>query len=322
MRRRAAQAYAMTSILVYEDKIQKLLDLNWTKLTELSDSKTIIDMEQWAQYFAYDVVSELALGRAFGMVKAGRDAGHYIDIVLGRFFWSSNLGHLPGQMNWLMNPFSRLLINLCGSNTMKGIDRYGKFMRDAVWDRYYSKTKPETFDMLQHFIDAKDRDGSSTSFGAVVKEAANVLGAGADTTSVGIRAILFQILSHPTVYTRIQGEIDGLYERELSEGSEITYKQCQTLPYLQAVIKEATRLHPSIVYQLPRYSPPEGLTIAGHHIPPGWPVGISALSMNRSKEIFGEDANEFNPERWLLDPTSARFMDSLLATVRFSSSGN
>jgi len=37
--------------------------------------------------------------------------------------------------------------------------------------------------------------------------------------------------------------------------------------------------------------------------------------MNRSKEIFGEDANEFNPERWLGDEKKARYMESGLATV-------
>jgi cytochrome P450 len=141
------------------------------------------------------------------------------------------------------------------------------------------------------------------------------VGAGADTTSIGIRAILYQILSHPDTYARIRQEIDSYYQRELPDGSEITYNGCQTLPYLQAVIKEATRLHPSIVYQIPRYSPPEGITIAGYTIPPGWPIGISALSMNRSKEIFGQDANEFNPERWLGDDKTVRYMDSLLVTV-------
>jgi cytochrome P450 len=141
-------------------------------------------------------------------------------------------------------------------------------------------------------------------------------GAGADTTSIGIRAILYQIISHPETYRRIREEIDTFYEREITDGSEITYKQCQTLPYLQAVIKEACRLHPSIVYQIPRYSPAEGITIDEHIIPPGWAVGISALSMNRSRDIFGEDANEFNPERWLEDDKRARYMDSLLATVR------
>jgi cytochrome P450 len=85
---------------------------------------------------------------------------------------------------------------------------------------------------------------------------------------------------------------------------------------LQAVIKEVERLHPSIVYQLPRYAPPEGLTIDGHFIPPKQIVGISPITMNRSKAIYGEDANEFNPETWLVNNPKVRYMDGHLATVQ------
>jgi cytochrome P450 len=121
-------------------------------------------------------------------------------------------------------------------------------------------------------------------------------------------------MENPATYKRLQAEIDGFYEKHISI-SEITYQQCLSLPFLQAVVKECGRMYPSIVYQIPRYVPPEGITIAGYYLPPGTAAGISALSMNRSKEIFGEDANVFRPERWLEDVSRARRMDSLLATV-------
>lgn len=304
----------MTSILSYEDKIQKLLDINWLQFRRLASTAPVIEMDEWAQYFAYDVVAELALGRAFGMVKTGSDVGRYIQAVLGLFYWSSNLGHVPGQRHWIIHPLMRPLIKLFGTDSLKGNFQFRQFIAKAVGDRYDAKTKPDTPDMLQHFIDVRERDPEVT-FWTVQNEAANVLGAGADTSSIGIRAVLYQILAHPDTYRRIQDEIDAFYSRELSDSSEINYKQCQTLPYLQAVIKEACRLHPSIIYQIPRYSPPEGVKIGDYFIPPGWAVGISALSMNRCKDIFGEDANGFKPDRWLEDENRARYMDSLLTTV-------
>ena len=311
----------MTSILSYEEKIQKLLDINWLQFRRLAKSAPIIEMDEWAQYFAYDVVSELALGRAFGMVKTGSDVGQYIQAVLGLFYWSSNLGHIPGQRNWLVHPLMQPLIKMFGSSSLKGNFKFRQFMTKAVGDRYDSKTKPDTPDMLQHFIDVRERDPEVT-FYTVQNEAANVMGAGADTTSIGIRAILYQILAHPDTHRRIQDEIDTFYNRELSDGEEINYKQCQSLPYLQAVIKEALRLHPSIIYQLPRYCPPDGLKIGEYVIPPGWAMGISPRSMNRCKDIFGEDANEFKPDRWLEDESRARYMDSLLATVHWTKFGS
>jgi cytochrome P450 len=122
-------------------------------------------------------------------------------------------------------------------------------------------------------------------------------------------------MRHLDVYERLQQEVDEYYEKSVPDGSEITYQQCLTLPYLQAVVKEAGRVFPSIMYQIPRIVPAEGITIAGYVLPPGTNAGISARSMNRDKKIFGDDANEFRPDRWLEDESRARYMDSLLATV-------
>lgn len=137
-------------------------------------------------------------------------------------------------------------------------------------------------------------------------------GAGADTTSIGMRSCLYYICSRPDVYKKLQREIDEYYDSmELQE--PIKYQQTQQLLYLVAVCKEAMRLLPSIVYQLIRYAP-EGLSVQGKHIPAGTPVGISPISQNRDREVFGPDADDFRPERWLEDEQKTRFMDSLNMT--------
>jgi cytochrome P450 len=125
------------------------------------------------------------------------------------------------------------------------------------------------------------------------------------------------LMENPAYYERLQKEVDIFYMKNLPAG-EITYNQCLTLPFLQAVIKESGRMYPSIIYQIPRYVPAEGISIAGYKIPPGTAAGISALSYNRSKEIFGQDSNTFRPERWMEDEARAKQMDSLLATVNSS----
>jgi cytochrome P450 len=66
--------------------------------------------------------------------------------------------------------------------------------------------------MLQHFIEAKDREGNPNSFNSVLTEAGNVLGAGADTVSVGIRAIMDYLMKSPRTYKRLQKEVDDFYE--------------------------------------------------------------------------------------------------------------
>lgn len=116
---------------------------------------------------------------------------------------------------------------------------------------------------------------------------------------------------------KLQKEIDD-YHKLSNLTAPITYLQTQEIPCLQAVVKESTRIFPSIIYQLLRYyySPAGGFPVVEHFIPPGTRVGISPLAQNRDRAIWGEDADTFRPERWLGDPGRARYPNSVNITFR------
>ncbi|KAM6505407.1 pisatin demethylase [Fusarium solani] len=71
------------------------------------------------------------------------------------------------------------------------------------------------------------------------------------------------------------------------------------MPYLQAVIKEALRLHPGVGTQLTRVVPKGGVVIEGQFFPEGVEVGVNAWALYHNQDVFGKDASEFRPERWL-----------------------
>jgi cytochrome P450 len=79
----------------------------------------------------------------------------------------------------------------------------------------------------------------------------------------------------------------------------VIFQEAQRLPYLQAVIKEALRIHPATGFPMQRLVPPEGTTIAGRFIPGGSSVGINAWVAHRNQDVYGLDADEWRPERWL-----------------------
>jgi cytochrome P450 len=65
------------------------------------------------------------------------------------------------------------------------------------------------------------------------------------------------------------------------------------------VIKESLRLHPGVGYPLERVVPKGGATLCGIDIPAGTVVGMHAWVIHHNRNVFGEDADEFRPERWL-----------------------
>ena len=124
-----------------------------------------------------------------------------------------------------------------------------------------------------------------------------------------MRTCVHAICLHPEVYNKLQDETDAFYaDNKLTTG--ITYLETQKLPYLVAVCKEAMRLLPSIVFQLLRYVPKGGMYVDGKYIPAGYEVVISPLAQNRDTKIWGPDADDFKPERWLESEDRTRFLDS------------
>jgi cytochrome P450 len=69
---------------------------------------------------------------------------------------------------------------------------------------------------------------------------------------------------------------------------------------LEAVVREAMRMHPGVCLMMERYVPETGLTLPdGSYVPAGCAVGMNPYIVNRNKTVFGDDADIFRPERWL-----------------------
>lgn len=83
-------------------------------------------------------------------------------------------------------------------------------------------------------------------------------------------------------------------------------------------MKEAMRCHPGVSYPLERVVPPGGANLCGVHLNEGTIVGVNPVVIHRDTSIFGEDALQFNPERWLGNDTEhIKSMDRHLMTVGY-----
>ena len=70
-------------------------------------------------------------------------------------------------------------------------------------------------------------------------------------------------------------------------------------------------MHPAPGLIMERVVPPQGVEIIGEHIPGGTIVGCNAWVIHRRAEVFGEDCDQFRPERWLdAGPEQLKLMKS------------
>lgn len=128
----------------------------------------------------------------------------------------------------------------------------------------------------------------------------NIIG-GSDTTSVTLRAILYYLLKDPMYLARVRDEVDA----GSREGC-FSWQEASVMPLLNACIKESLRMHPPIGMLMERYVPPGGAILAGHFLPEGTIVGVNPWVVARDRDVFGNDADNFRPDRWLVDTTEQR----------------
>lgn len=162
-------------------------------------------------------------------------------------------------------------------------------------------------DFLARFLEAKDEFPEVVNDSQVFSYTVSNMNAGSDTTAISLRAILYYTLKHPRVMKKLRQELDQAF-REGRISNPVSWKQSQELPYLDAVIKEALRLHPAVGLLLER-TVPDGLQLPdGPYLLPGTIVGANPWIIHRHP-VFGTDVDSFIPERWLRseDETEGEF---------------
>ncbi|XP_056174177.1 geraniol 8-hydroxylase-like [Syzygium oleosum] len=117
--------------------------------------------------------------------------------------------------------------------------------------------------------------------------------AGTDTTSNTLEWAMAELLHNPDKLSRAQTELDQV----IGKGNLVDESNIARLPYLQAIVKETFRLHPTVPLLLPRKSGAE-LEIGGVTVPEGAQVFVNVWAIGRDGTLW-EDPNAFMPERFL-----------------------
>ncbi|KAJ8472743.1 hypothetical protein ONZ45_g16543 [Pleurotus djamor] len=289
-----------------------------------ADGRLWLDLLPWANYLAFDIIGEstflmplfgdLAFGAPFGMIQAGQDSApvpksqkavmdsygqtstedtdvQYIPavkILNGRGEYSMSMGALP----WYWRPIARKLPWY--SKGQKDVKALAGIAIMAVAKRLATPT--DRNDLLSKLQAGKDEDGNPMGRAELTAEALTLLIAGSDTTSNSTCAIIYYLASNPAVQAKLHQELDeqlGTEDELVSNANQV-----KRLPYLDAVINEALRLHSTSALGLPRVVPEGGMTVMGQFFPEGTVLSVPSYTIHRNPRVWGEDVDTFRPERW------------------------
>ncbi|EME82347.1 uncharacterized protein MYCFIDRAFT_59503 [Pseudocercospora fijiensis CIRAD86] len=278
---------------------------------------TSVDFASVARYFTLDVLSTLAFGRPFGFMAADEDLWEYnktsrdFMLILGL-----TANHSP--IRWLLSLDWVQALAAPKLTDKTGLGPALAFARKAVAERFGPDAKVKK-DMLGSFVEQglPQLQCEAESFLQII--------AGSDSTTTALRSCIFLLAGSPRVYCKLRHEVDAA-SSQAPTGSVIKYAAAQKLPYLKAVIQEALRLFPPLFGLKEKTAPPGGEEVGGIFFPEGTGVAICDDAVCRKKDIFGEDAHIFRPERFLekdeaLNAKRFRTVDVIFGTGRFQCLG-
>lgn len=155
-------------------------------------------------------------------------------------------------------------------------------------------TEEPVFDSLIDML--MEAFGSPT---IVADSALNFLSAGKDTTAQSFTWTLYALLRNPEVLKPIRDEISQqIGKTDRKPDLNVADLQSSNMPVLMSTYYEALRLYPPIPFEIQECQ--QDLTLPdGTFLPKDAVVVWCIWAMNRSKEIYGPDAHQFRPSRWI-----------------------
>lgn len=147
--------------------------------------------------------------------------------------------------------------------------------------------------------EAGGRAGAGLSNQELLDECSTFLLAGHETTSNTVAWALMLLAQHPQWQERAREEARGvLREQGAKEGRHFPFEKLSELKLLGAILSETLRLFPAAAALVRTAARTVKLSEA-LTVPKGCDVAPMISWMQRRKDVWGEDANEFRPTRFL-----------------------
>lgn len=295
-------------------------------LSVVSNGPEEINVADWMEKLALELIGQAGLGYSFGTLE-GRDDEFcrafkewiptFSSFALTRnlFPYVDKIVH-PKILKFLGRtlPWPKLsyLVSLAETMNSKSRGIHDKKKRLLeLGDDATVRQVGDGQDIISLLIRASKArsDDDWLSEEELVAQMAVFLIAGTDTTSSALSRIIHLLALHPDVQDRLRKELKNAHEN--NDSDELTHDQLVSLPFLEAVCRETLRLYAPVSVAmrtaqsdvvLPLSAPIQDVDGRKVHeilVPKDTNVFVHIHNLNRDPSIWGTDAAEWKPERWL-----------------------
>ncbi|KAK4506313.1 hypothetical protein PRZ48_000043 [Zasmidium cellare] len=290
-RKKLSNLYSMSSLVSYEDAVDRMNAVCIRKFKEMSERGKQVLIPEFMQCYAFDVIGEITLDKNFGMMEKEGDVDGLIELVHMLIRYQGVVGIMPE----FHLPIFRIG-NMLGSKSANTMEQIAKSQMDKHRGSVIEKENPRRDPFVTKLL--RLESAGKVEYEHMLDSMASNIAAGSDTTAITLSAALYYLYRNHRILEALRKEIDD-FAADGKISDPVSFKEAQSMPYLQAVIMETLRLHSAVGYIYPRRVPKGGVDLSGRFFPEGTEVGVSAWALHRNPDVYGEDAEDFRPERFL-----------------------
>ncbi|EXJ92294.1 hypothetical protein A1O3_00844 [Capronia epimyces CBS 606.96] len=298
IKRPIAAIYSMSNVTKSERFIDEcILQFVHQLDQEFTGPGKALPVYPWAHFFAYDTIMKITASVDFGLVRGEADR----EGMFRGMHEAQKFRAMAVCMPWMFELLKRTPLTTV---VLKRIGSFPRRARELIQSRRaMGETVTKTYDredLLDQLLETKEKFPQTVDELVLHGYATTPLFAGGETIAATITAVVYFLGKHPSVAATLQDELasSGLQMPPL-------WVEVQKMPYLDAVMHETLRCL-SLGAALSRRAVPADRAFIlpdGRRVPTGTTVAMLGWATQFNQDIYGTDAQEFRPERWLIGST-------------------
>ncbi|KAF9380463.1 hypothetical protein CPC16_010309 [Podila verticillata] len=258
-------------------------------LGKAADAGTVVDFHLLMLQFTLDSFGSISFGESFGC----------LDNIDKPVDFAVSFDDLTGVCSdRLVDPTWKIreMFSSVGKKASYDKELIGKHAFKLIEKRRREGFHGTKKDLLQLFMDTKDDNGQPLSDDMLKDAILNFTIAGRDTTAQALSWMFYSLNregADQIVLDTLVQEVD-----DVLQGGQPTYETYKQQKFAEACLYESLRLFPSVPRNL-KQCVQDDILPDGTHIYKGEWFTWSSYVMGRSELVWGADAKEYKPSRWI-----------------------
>ncbi|KAJ7599880.1 cytochrome P450 [Mycena floridula] len=308
---------------VFFAKSLQLRDILLSEVTKLNEKTGTIDIHPWLNRAALDMIGLAGFNYDFDTLNPDRPPNE-INMAVSALLTAGN-GQKLGDIIHHLVPWTRIIeteADRIMAKSKKTIQSFGMTLIDqarsaADGEGVDQRPARDILSLLVRANAAEIHGHQKLDDQQMLAQTPTFLLAGHETTSAAVSLILYALSSHMDVQSKLREELLAV------DSDSPSMDVLNALPYLDAVIKETMRFHSPVVTLIRSVAQDDVLPLSDGVLDRyGKPITellvrkgnvllVPLLAVNRSQDLWGDDAASFRPERWYDIPSATSAIPSL-----------